>query len=193
MTSGYELSTALTNLIIAFTSFYAFIRINKKNKLWELFFLLIGIDGMLGFFIHGISYSKETIDVLWYVLSLLFCISVNTLLAIFFIKKKKISFIILSSLFVYLLLFIETVNGIDFLFTFIIYACVSLLSISYSAIKNKNKYIIYGIIFQIIGGIFLIGKINLNILDKNGIYHLFMVGTVIMFYLSNKLGDVKNG
>lgn len=193
MTNGYELSTALTNLIIAFTSFYAFIRINKKNKLWELFFLLIGIDGILGFFIHGISYSRETIDILWYILSLLFCISINTLLAIFFVKKKKTSFIVLSSLFVYFLLFVETINGIDFLLTFIIYASVSLLSILYNAIKNKNKYIIYGIIFQIIGGIFLIGKINLNVLDKNGVYHLFMVGTVIMFYLSNKLGEVNNG
>lgn len=199
-TSGCELVTGLTNIIISLVSLYSFVKLRNKNNvniLWKLFFLCVFFDGIFGFIIHGINFNQNIVDNLWIILSLMFCITINILLTIFLneirIKSKKfniLSTFILTFL-VYLIIFIETIIGIDFLLTFIIYAALCLFVIVciivYKYIKSKNnahKYFILGILFQIIGGIILITfKSNLFYFDKNGIYHMFMILNIIMFYL----------
>ena len=201
LTNGCELTTAITNIFIAISSLICFLKLKSKKKtnlnvkLWLIFFFFILIDGILGVIIHGIVMKQTTIDFLWYILSFFFSLTINTLLAITLYEynnkgtfKSKVIFILLTSILLYLVFFIESLCNIDFLLTFIIY--IKQLK------KDKHiKYYIYGLLLQVIGGIFLLNdkfKIHFIIsLDKNGIYHLFMVGTIIMYYIgiinNNKL------
>ena len=194
-TNGYELSTAITNLFISLFAFVSFFSIKKyKNKLWNSFFVTLVIDGLLGFIIHGIQMSQGTINFYWAILLIGFCFTINILLAIFinemFSKNKvKLLSIILLSILLYILLLVELLIEIDFLITFIIYACICLLIILFESInllikkKPYSIYYIFAIIFQVIGGLFLIYKKGLFIFDKNGIYHIYMILTILFFYL----------
>lgn len=213
LTNGCELTTAITNIFIAISSLICFLKLKSKKKtnlnvkLWLIFFFFILIDGILGVIIHGIVMKQTTVDFLWYILSFFFSLTINTLLAITLYEynnkgtfKSKVIFILLTSILLYLVFFIESLCNIDFLLTFIIYAAICLGAICIIYIKQLKKdkhikYYIYGLLLQVIGGIFLLNdkfKIHFIIsLDKNGIYHLFMVGTIIMYYIgiinNNKL------
>lgn len=194
-TSGYELGTAITNILIFLTSIYAYYKCNCKNKLWKLFFLSMICASLFGTIIHGIVMSENIKLVLWILLSLIFSITINILLTIFlkiYNHKIKNRIGIILTIILYTVIIIEYIVKIDFLDTFIIYACISLLLILMICIKEyinckDKKYLlfIFGIVSQIIGGIFLIiktFKFDALMLDKNGLYHIFMVLTVIFFY-----------
>lgn len=195
MTSGYELGTAITNILIFIVSIIIYFKKDYNDRLWKRFFFCLIFDSLLGVIIHGIVMSELTKLILWIILSLIFSVTINILLTIF-LKDYKQSInnknSIYLTIFLYTIIVIEYILKIDFLNTFIIYACICMLIIllisiiKYKDTRNK-KYIYYilGIVSQIIGGIFLIVKIyhiDFLLLDKNGLYHLFMILTIIFFY-----------
>lgn len=204
MTSGSELITGLTNLIIMFTTLVILFRFRKlkidKKKIWYIFYISVIVDSMLGFIIHSFMWSSETIKIMWIILSFVFCITLNSLLFTV-IKCSSVSKMLITSIVMYLIFIIETVSGIDFLLTFIVIALFYILYIlwfyTHKYIKTrtkKDKFYIIAIVLQIIGGLFLLFKIKVNFIvffDKNGIYHMFMIFTIIFMYLGNKYSSLE--
>ena len=77
-------------------------------------------------------------------------------------------------------------SGFNFILAFTIYVLLVLLISIYFIFKNnlKNKYYYFqAILFQLIGGVFMLTNIEAIGLDHNGIYHLFTCITMILFYL----------
>lgn len=204
MTSGSELITGLTNLIIMFTTLVILFRFRKlkidKKKMWYIFYISVIVDSMLGFIIHSFMWSSETVKIMWIILSFAFCITLNSLLFTV-IKCSNVSKMLITSIVMYLIFIIETVSGIDFLLTFIVIALFYILYIlwfyTHKYIKTrtkKDKFYIIAIVLQIIGGLFLLFKIKVNFIvffDKNGIYHMFMIFTIIFMYLGNKYSSLE--
>lgn len=204
MTSGSELITGLTNLIIMFTTLVILFRFRKlkidKKKMWYIFYISVIVDSMLGFIIHSFMCSSETVKIMWIILSFAFCITLNSLLFTV-IKCSSVSKMLITSIVMYLIFIIETVGGIDFLLTFIVIALFYILYIlwfyTHKYIKTrtkKDKFYIIAIVLQIIGGLFLLFKIKVNFIvffDKNGIYHMFMIFTIIFMYLGNKYSSLE--
>lgn len=204
MTSGIELITGLTNLIIMFTTLVILFSFRKlkidKKKMWYIFYISVIVDSMLGFIIHSFMWSSETIKIMWIILSFAFCITLNSLLFTV-IKCSSVSKMLITSIVMYLIFIIETVSGIDFLLTFIVIALFYILYIlwfyTHKYIKTrtkKDKFYIIAIVLQIIGGLFLLFKIKVNFIgffDKNGIYHMFMIFTIIFMYLGNKYSSLE--
>lgn len=204
MTSGSELITGLTNLIIMFTTLVILFRFRKlkidKKKIWYIFYISVIVDSMLGFIIHSFMWSSETIKIMWIILSFVFCITLNSLLFTV-IKCSSVSKMLITSIVMYFIFIIETVSGIDFLLTFIVIALFYILYIlwfyTHKYIKTrtkKDKFYIIAIVLQIIGGLFLLFKIKVNFVvffDKNGIYHMFMIFTIIFMYLGNKYSSLE--
>lgn len=204
MTSGSELITGLTNLIIMFTTLVILFRFRKlkidKKKMWYIFYISVIVDSMLGFIIHSFMWNSETIKIMWIILSFVFCITLNSLLFTV-IKCSSVSKMLITSIVMYLIFIIETVSGIDFLLTFIVIALFYILYIlwfyTHKYIKTrtkKDKFYIIAIVLQIIGGLFLLFKIKVNFVvffDKNGIYHMFMIFTIIFMYLGNKYSSLE--
>ena len=204
MTSGSELITGLTNLIIMFTTLVILFSFRKlkidKKKMWYIFYISVIVDSMLGFIIHSFMWSSETIKIMWIILSFVFCITLNSLLFTV-IKCSSVSKMLSTSIVMYLIFIIETVSGIDFLLTFIVIALFYILYIlwfyTHRYIKTctkKDKFYIIAIVLQIIGGLFLLFKIKVNFIvffDKNGIYHMFMIFTIIFMYLGNKYSSLE--
>lgn len=204
MTSGSELITGLTNLIIMFTTLVILFSFRKlkidKKKMWYIFYISVIVDSMLGFIIHSFMWSSETIKIMWIILSFAFCITLNSLLFTV-IKCSSVSKMLITSIVMYLIFIIETVSGIDFLLTFIVIALFYILYIlwfyTHKYIKTrtkKDKFYIIAIVLQIIGGLFLLFKIKVNFVgffDKNGIYHMFMIFTIIFMYLGNKYSSLE--
>jgi hypothetical protein len=185
-TNGYELTTALTNILIFIVSIYSYL--NTKDKKWKLFFLLLTIDSFLGVIVHGIVMSITLHNILWVILTILFVLSTNTLLTIFVDIKSKIA--VLLSIALSIILLIEFYLGIKFLLTFTMYTLIVSIITFIFMIKNnnyKNKiYFILAYISQVIGGIFLLSNIELWLLNHNGFYHIFMALTILFFYIGIK-------
>lgn len=196
MTNGSELITGLTNLIIMLTTLvilfkYKRLKIDNK-KIWYIFYISVVVDSLLGFVIHSFLWNSEIVNILWIVLSFIFCITLNSLLFTV-IKYSSVSKLLIISIVMYLIFVIETLNGIDFLLTFILIALFYIVYILWFYIHRyvktcteKDRFYIISIIFQIIGGLFLLFKVNIFYFDKNGIYHMFMVLTIIFMFLGNK-------
>ncbi len=185
-TSGYELTTALTNILIFIVSIYSCLK--TKDKKWKLFFLLLTIDSFLGVIVHGIVMSITLHNILWVILTILFVLSTNTLLTIFVDIKSKIA--VLLSIALSIILLIEFYLGMKFLLTFTMYTLIVSIITFIFMIKNnnyKNKiYFILAYISQVIGGIFLLSNIELWLLNHNGFYHIFMALTILFFYIGIK-------
>jgi len=185
-TSGYELTTALTNILIFIVSIYSYL--NIKDKKWKLFFLLLTNDSFLGVIVHGIVMSIALHNILWVILTILFVLSTNTLLTIFVDIKSKIA--ILLSIALSIILLIEFYLGMKFLLTFTMYTLIVSIITFIFMIKNNNYkhkiYFILAYISQVIGGIFLLSDIELWLLNHNGFYHIFMALTILFFYIGIK-------
>ncbi len=184
-TSSYELTTALTNILIFIVSFYSYI--NIKDKKWKLFFLLLTIDSFLGVIVHGIVMSTTLHNILWVILTILFVLSTNTLLTIFVDIKSKIA--VLLSIALSIVLLIEFYLDMKFLLTFTMYTLIVSIITFIFMIKTNNynkTYFIIAYISQVIGGIFLLSDIELFLLNHNGYYHIFMALTVLFFYIGIK-------
>lgn len=204
MTSGCELITGLTNLIIMFTTLVILFRFRKlkidKKKIWYIFYISVVVDSLFGFIIHSFMWNSEVVNILWIVLSFIFCITLNSLLFTV-IKCSSVSKLLITSIVMYLIFVIETVCGIDFLLTFIMIALFYIIYILWFYIHRcvksctkKDIFYIIGIILQIIGGLFLLFKVKFNFIvpfDKNGIYHMFMVLTIIFMFLGNKYSSFE--
>ena len=204
MTNGSELITGLTNLVIMFTTLVVFFKIYKLNiknrSSWLLFYISILVDSFLGFIIHSFLWPNFIIDILWIILSFIFCITLNSLLFTV-IKCSNVIKLLITSFVMYLIFIIETLCGIDFLLTFIMIALFYILYILWFYIHRyiktctkKDKFYIIAIVLQIIGGLFLLFKVKVNFIvsfDKNGIYHMFMVFTIIFMYLGNKYSSFE--
>lgn len=183
LTSGYELTTSITNIFIFIMSIYGFLKI-KKDKKWKLFFLFMAIDSFLRVIVHGFVMSIQLNVVLWIMLSAMFTITINTLLAIFL--KFKIRYIIILSVLFIILIITQIYFGFNFILTFALYVLLAMILSVYFIIKDniKNKkYFLLGFLFQLIGGLFMLSKIKLPIINHNGIYHIFMTITLIYFYI----------
>ncbi len=183
--SGYELTTGLTNLLILFSSLYCFIKLRKLNynKYWLLFYIFLILGGFLGFVIHSFNISNLIVNILWIILLFVFICIIDSLL---FTEYKFNKYIVICSILLYLFMIVEIILNKDFIITFVIYVCFNLLLIIISFIKNKKYYYFIPLFFQVIGGLILINRnIKIFYLDHNGIYHLFMVFTIIGFYLCN--------
>ena len=186
MTSGYELMTAITNLVIFVTSIIILINI-KNNKIWSLFFKFIMIDSFLGIIVHGINMSNTLYEILWGVLCILFVITFNTLLYIFGnIKLKNIAII---SILISTILILEILFDLNYVITFIIYAIIVVLTSIYLLIKNKyqnKEYFIVGIVVQLIGVIPAFLKFGIGNFNHNCITHTFTLITIVIFYIGIK-------
>lgn len=199
MTSGSELITGLINLIIMFTTLVVFLRFRKfnvrNNKIWSIFYLSVIVDSFIGFIIHSFMWNSEVVNILWIILSFVFCITLNSLL--FTVTHEKyVNKMFIVSVCLYLIFIIETICGIDFLLTFIIICLFYILYILWFYIHRylkmcakKDIFYIIALVLQVIGGIFLLMDTHVNFLvqfDKNGIYHVFMIFTIITLYFGNK-------
>lgn len=210
-TTDPEMTTALTDVLIAIVSLFGYysskkIIANRNEKLsWKLFYIFLVFAGLFGFTIHGIKLDAFVIDILWKTLSFIFCIVVTLLLfaSVFKLNSKKIKkkyFIIFSfiSLLIYIFMFIMASLGYDFLKLYIFYVGFCLLLIVmiyiYLYFKRKEKNMIYfiiAILLQLIGGLILLGQSTVIkviwLFDFNSIYHIFLVFTLLLFIYGNKI------
>ena len=184
--SGYELTTGLTNLLILFSSLYCFVKLKNinYNKYWLLFYIFLMLGGSLGFVIHSFNINDLIVNILWIILLFIFICIIDSLL---FTEYKFNKYIVICSILLYLFMIVEVILNKDFIITFVIYVCTNLLFIIISFIRNKKYYYLSALLFQVIGGLILINRnTKMFYLDHNGIYHLFMMFTVIGFYVGNK-------
>lgn len=187
ITSGIELLTALTDALIFVVCLYCYLRITE-NKLWKFFFLLMGICSFLGTVAHGIVLSSKMMDLIWVVLVLFFSVTANTLLGIF-MKSKAVTVTVLSLL-VSVLLLIQMILEMDYLFTFTIYALIIVLVSFYYIIKGlykSDKWLIIGFVIQFIGGVVVFSKASIYTFNHNCIYHTLLAITLLCFYKSIKV------
>ena len=193
LTSGYDFSTAITNLFLFITSIIIIFII--KNSKFKWFYFFICIDSFLGVIVHGFIMSNSLNTILWYILYFLFSITFNLLLYIFCNIKLKnvmiISFLVAIIMFIVFSISIKfNINRLDNI-VMLLYALSIVLFSLYSIIKSNyiNKfYFIIGIIIQIIGIIPIFIKFNIWYLNYNGICHLFTLITIILIYI----GVIKN-
>lgn len=181
LTSGYELTTSLTNAIIFLVSVYGFLTI-KKDKLWRLFFFLMSIDSLLGVIVHGLVMSLQLNIILWIILSIFFTITVNTFLVIFL--RFKVRHIVILSVLLTLFMLVLIYFGMDFIFYFTMYVLlVMVINIYYTIkdnIKNK-KYFLIGYLVLLIGGVLMLTNAKFLGLDHNGLCHVFIAITLLIF------------
>ena len=163
-TTGYELTTAITNVIICIVSIICLLKTN--NKRWKPFYIFMAIDSFIGSIVHGVVMSTTVNTVLWVTLSILFVITANILLNLFMNTKPKN--LIIASIAVIALLIIQLFLEMDYILTFVLYVIlVFILCVCFifkNKIKNK-KWFLAGFIVQLIGGIFLLAKIRFNLID----------------------------
>lgn len=188
ITSGYELVTAFTNILLLIVSLFGYIKI--KDKSWKLFYLLISIDSFLGVIVHGIVMSKTINDLLWVLLSILFTITINMFLIIF--MKFKFKHVIIMSIILSIVMIIQLFLNMNFLLTFVIYIIAIFIMSTYFIIKNnyKNKNIIlFGFLVQLIGGILLLCRVSFGLFNYNCICHTFTFLTLIILYIGIQKKD----
>lgn len=185
-TNGYELTTAITNLLIFITTLFLLPKI-KDNKTWKWFYYFITMDAFIGIIVHGIKMNNILFNTLWVILIIMFSITFNLLLHIFYnVKYKKI---VLLSISLIIILLIEMVFKIYFIYTLLIYAILVVFICLYKIFKSNNKskyYYLTGIIIQMLGVIPTFTKLSFKYLNYNGICHLFSLITIIIFYLGIK-------
>ncbi|MBR6133656.1 MAG: hypothetical protein IKQ29_02935 [Bacilli bacterium] len=196
MTSGYELSTAITNLFIFITSIFIFIKVKNNNR-WNLFYLFLILDSFMGIIVHGISMSNNINNILWIILYILFSITFNLLLYIFCNMKLKNVFIL--SILIFIIMFIifsisikYNIKNLDNI-VILLYALLLVLISLYNIIKSNyiyKYYYIIGIIIQIIGIIPIFIKLNIGYFNYNGICHIFSNITIILLYLGIKKENI---
>ncbi len=186
ITTGYELTTAISNLCIFIVSVYGLINI-KKDKLWKLFFLLMTIDSFFGVIVHGVVMSTKVNNILWIILTILFAITVNIIFSIFMNLKYK--YVLIFTIGLGVILLVQLALNMNYLLTFTIYAILSvIISISYYLIKNEGQRLWFalGFITQLVGAVPLLLKAKIGMINHNGIYHYFMMLSLIFFYIGVK-------
>ena len=197
-TNGTQLSTAITNLFIALIAIYSYLNVRKSNNTWKYFFLTMTLCALFGFIIHGFLISENIIRIFWIILSFFFCIAISLLVTSIINElnnnKKVIIYIFAISICLFICMFVFILNNLNFLLLYIFYVLICLIIMTiivlYLIFVKKQKHAIYyllAIFMQIIGGLFLLNKSSyfkfIFEFDKNGIYHIFMIITIFLFYL----------
>ena len=126
-TSGYELTTGLTNILTFIVSVFCYFKI--KTKYWTQFYLFMCIDSFLGIIVHIFKMSIIINNILWIILSVLFVITINMFLKIFLNLKTK--YITIASVIVSLILLTELILKMDYLLTFLYYTVIIKINILY--------------------------------------------------------------
>ena len=186
ITTGYELTTAISNLCIFIVSVFGLINI-KKDNLWKLFFLLMTIDSFFGVIVHGVVMSTKVNNILWIILTIMFAITVNIIFSIFMNFKYK--YVLIFTIGLGVILLVQLALNMNYLLTFTIYAILSvIISISYYLIKNKGQRLWFalGFITPLVGAVPLLLKAKVGMINHNGIYHYFMMVSLIFFYIGVK-------
>lgn len=187
-TTDYELTTGLTNVLILLFSIFGLITI--LNKKWKFFFLCMTLDSFVGSLVHTIVMSEQLYNLLWVFLVIFFVMTIHSLLGIYI--NMSIKQILLLTITMVLILFIQMIYGINFILTFALYVLLVLLVCLYKIVKNgikKNIWFFIGFILEIIGGIFMLSKVKIGLINHNGIYHLFVLFNLICFYLGVAYGN----
>lgn len=184
LTSGFELTTSITNIFIFVVSLISFIKI-KKNSMWKFFFFCMCICSFLGVIVHGIEMSQNTNNILWAILSLCFTITINTLLCIFMNLRYK--HMIILSVLLSILLCTQLLLDLNFILTFTLYVLLVLILCTYYILKSDNrKLYLIGFFITLIGGILMLSKCKISILNHNGLCHVFMAVGLVFLYLGSK-------
>ena len=188
LTSGFELTTAITNVLILVVAFILFL-IVKKSSMWKFFFLLVSIDAFFGIIVHSIVMTPRINEIFWVILSIMLSISINTLLGIFIKLDIKRVFILSELLSV--LMMVQMLYSMNYLLSFVIYGIIVLFIITYYILKTDNKiFYLSAFVIQLIGVILILCKLKISVINHNGICHLFTVVTLILLYLGSKK-DIK--
>ena len=149
-TNGYELTTAITNLIICAMSLYCLFKSKNKLKVWTVFYIVISIASFLGFIYHGIILNEEIKEYIWKVLTFMFCIGINSLLVVALnevkklTNKKSILSVFIMSFVLFVMFMLLEFNNIDSFGYYKGYCAVSMIGMLLfyiiRLVKNKKSY-----------------------------------------------------
>lgn len=190
-TTGYELTTGLTNLLILLVSLIGVFKI-KNNKPWRLFYIFMSIDSTLSFIVHSFKISIQLNIVLWILLLIFFIMTLNSFLVVFF-KLKPIYIILLTILLIGILI-LEVILDFNYIFTFDIFVFLTILLCLIKLIKNnyKNKtYYYLAFILSFISAVVAILNFELLVLNYNGISHIFIALTLLLFLIGIKKNSLE--
>ena len=185
ITSDFELTTSLTNVVILIVSIYCYLKVKQKS--WENFFMFVIIDSLIGSIAHGIVMSSITNNILWFALLIFFIITLISFAIIFVDQYQKE--IIYISIIMMMILISQLLFDYNYVITFITYAIIIVIFTLYHIIKSKNKskkWYILGILNILIGCPINYFKIEIGNINQNGIIHLIFAITLIILYIGIK-------
>ena len=187
LTTGIELTTAISNIFILVVSILGLIKI-KKDGLWRLFFILMTMASAMGVIVHGIAMSIEMNIILWIILSIIFTFTINTFLVIFL--KFKIKHIIILSVLLTIFMLVQIYFDLDFILSFTLYVLLIVIISFYYLLKDKEiknkKYFIAAFLVTLIGGSTVFTDIKIYSLNHNGIAHIFLAIALLLFIIGLK-------
>lgn len=187
LTTGIELTTAISNIFILVVSILGLIKI-KKDGLWRLFFILMTMASAMGVIVHGIAMSIEMNTILWIILSIIFTFTINTFLVIF--MKFKIKHIIILSVLLTVFMLVQIYFDLDYILSFTLYVLLIVIISFYYLLKDKEiknkKYFIAAFLVTLIGGSTVFTDIKIYSLNHNGIAHLFLAISLLLFIIGLK-------
>ena len=115
LTTGIELSTAISNIALLIVSIIGLIKLRDKG-LWRLFYLLMTIASAMGVIVHGIVMSIEMNTILWIILSIVFAFTINTFFVIFL--KFDMKHIIILSVLLTVFMLVQIYFGLYYILSF---------------------------------------------------------------------------
>lgn len=187
LTTGIELTTAISNIFILVVSILGLIKI-KKDGLWRLFFILMTMASAMGVIVHGIAMSIEMNTILWIILSIIFTFTINTFLVIF--MKFKIKHIIILSVLLTVFMLVQIYFDLDYILSFTLYVLLIVIISFYYLLKDKEiknkKYFIAAFLVTLIGGSTVFTDIKIYSLNHNGIAHIFLAIALLLFIIGLK-------
>ena len=187
LTTGIELSTAISNIFILIVSIIGLIKL-KKEGLWKLFYLLMTIASAMGVIVHGLRMSIEMNVILWIILSIVFAFTINTFFVIFL--KFEMKHIIILSVLLTIFILVQIYFDLDYILSFSIYIFLIAFISFYYLLKDKQfknkKYFIAGFLVAIVGGSTVFTNVQILGLNHNGIAHIFLAIALLLFIIGLK-------
>ena len=203
-TSGYEITTAATNVFNAIVTaifgwkLYRDIKPNERKALWGIVFILFFIVCVLGSVVHGVQITPEVKDLLWNILFFILVLMMASFVtAIVYetdglskAKQTAVPALLLGAVYLILRLTIPAVKQMRFT-AFSIYAVVLLVYaiIKLVAVRKEKPYVknfLYGIICLVVGSLAQTMKfIKFHFIydfNYNSVYHLFTLFLLLFVY-----------
>jgi outer membrane protein assembly factor BamB len=210
-TTAPEMTTAVTNLVIAAAAAVLFFLVRKlrgedkaRAALWQTIFAILCVVGVYGFFVHAIVMDTPTLNKAWMPLSLImgFMVAAFTITAFYetlgrrALKKAIIINIILAVVFfLAMLLLSKFIAG--YFVVFIAYSAINfvLCVVLYAVTARKRRHTLYyiaGILLMMTGSVLqAMRTISFTLIwqfDYNTVYHLFLLASLFFFYAGYKKG-----